>query len=88
MRAAGDWAASAGAAGAYALPLGYRKRSLFKMDLAQLAYIAELRTGVGGHMSYRRAAWQMYEALRQRHPTLAEGLRVTDPAAPYDILQR
>ncbi|HET9784241.1 MAG TPA: FAD-dependent thymidylate synthase [Terriglobales bacterium] len=88
METAGAWATAAGHAGAYALPLGYRKRSLFKMDLAQVAYIAELRTGVGGHMSYRRAAWQMYEALRQRHPALAEGLRVTDPAAPYDILQR
>jgi len=88
MQAAGDWAAATGAAGAYALPLGYRKRSLFKMDLAQVAYMAELRTGVGGHISYRRAAWHMVEALRERHPALAAGLRVTDPAAPYDILQR
>jgi thymidylate synthase ThyX len=88
MRRAGAWAEGAGAAGAYALPLGYRKRSLFKMDLAQVAYMAELRTGVGGHMSYRRAAWRMYDALRQRHPALAAGLRVTDPSDPYDILQR
>lgn len=88
MRRAGEWAEAAGTAGAYALPLGYRKRSLFKMDLAQVAYMAELRTGVGGHMSYRRAAWEMYEALRQRHPALAAGLRVTDPEAGGDILQR
>ncbi|MGH9412694.1 MAG: FAD-dependent thymidylate synthase, partial [Terriglobales bacterium] len=88
MQAAGSWAARNGAAGAYALPLGYRKRSLFKMDLAELAYIAELRTGAGGHFSYRNAAWAMYDALRQRHPALARHLRVTDPSAPFDLLQR
>lgn len=88
MRTAGRWAARKGTAGAYALPLGYRKRSLFKMDLAELAYIAELRTGIGGHFAYRRAAWGMFEALRERHPALARNLRVTDPSAPFDLLQR
>lgn len=72
----------------YALPLGYRKRSVFKMDFAEAAYIAELRTGIGGHISYRTAAWQMFEALRERHPELARGLRVTDPSQPSDPLVR
>jgi thymidylate synthase ThyX len=72
----------------YLMPLAYRKRSLFKMDLAEVAYIAELRTGVGGHISYRTVAWQMYEALRQRHPSIAKHLRVTDPRHPIDLLQR
>ncbi|MGH9487857.1 MAG: FAD-dependent thymidylate synthase [Terriglobales bacterium] len=88
MRVAGTWAARSGAAGAYALPLGYRKRSLFKMDLAEVAYIAELRTGPGGHICYRRAAWAMYQALAARHPSLARGLRVTDPALPSNPLDR
>jgi thymidylate synthase ThyX len=89
MAAAGSWvAAQPEAAAAYALPLGYRKRSLFKMDLAQLAYIAELRTAPGGHISYRRAAWAMFEALRARHPELARELRVTDPNLPSDPLIR
>lgn len=90
MGAAGAWveAHSQSPAAAYALPLGYRKRSLFKMDLAEAVYIAELRTGVGGHFSYRAAAWAMYEALRERHPSLARGLRVTDPAETSDPLAR
>src|SRR4029077_5221616 len=29
----------------YAIPLGFRKRTLFKMDFAEVVYIAELRTG-------------------------------------------
>ena len=88
LAAAGAWAAARPAAAAYALPLGYRKRSLFKMDLAQLIYIAELRTAPGGHIAYRRAAWAMFEALRARHPELARGLRVTDPNLPSDPLIR
>ena len=77
----------AGAAAAYGLPLGTRIRSLFKMDFAEAAYIAELRTGVGGHASYRTAAWAMYHALHARHPALARGLRVTEPSVS-DPLQR
>ncbi|HVA63512.1 MAG TPA: FAD-dependent thymidylate synthase [Terriglobales bacterium] len=88
MAAAGAWVERQGGAGVYALPLGFRKRSLFKMDFAEAAYIAELRTGAGGHISYRMAAWEMYEALRRRHPSLARGLRVTDPREGSDPLVR
>jgi hypothetical protein len=84
-------AALAGAfpeAAAYLLPLGTRVRALFKMDAAQAAYIIELRSGVGGHFSYRRAAWGMYEALRARHPALAAHIRATDPRCAVDMLRR
>lgn len=72
----------------YLLPMGFRKRTLFKMDFAQAAYIAELRTAPAGHFSYRRIAWEMFLALRRRHPELTGTLRVTDPALPVDLLQR
>ncbi len=39
---------------AYLLPLGVRQRALFKMDLAEAAYIIEQRSDVGGHFSFRR----------------------------------
>lgn len=73
---------------AYLLPMGTRVRALFKMDAAQAAYIAELRTGVGGHFSYRRIAWLMYAALAERHPALARHVRATDPAEAVDMLRR
>ncbi len=73
---------------AYLLPLGVRCRSMFKMDLAEAVYIAELRTGVAGHFSYRRVAWAMYEAMVGRHPGLAGLFRVTDVAEPIDLLRR
>jgi thymidylate synthase ThyX len=72
----------------YLIPLGYRKRTLFKMDFAEAVYIAELRTGPGGHISYRRVAHQMYEAVARRHPSLAALFRVTDVNQPVDLLQR
>jgi len=68
--------------------MGYRVRATFKMDLAEAAYICELRTKAGGHFAYRRAAFEMYQALAQRHPTLARHIRVTDPDAQDDILER
>ena len=72
----------------YLLPLAARTRALFKMDLAQAAYIAELRSGPTGHFSYREAAWQMYLALRERHPTLAASLRMSNPTEDVDLLRR
>ncbi len=72
----------------YLIPLGYRKRTLFKMDFSEALYISELRTGPGGHISYRRVAYQMYEAVARRHPALAKYFRVTDVNTPVDLLQR
>jgi thymidylate synthase ThyX len=63
----------------YVLPLGYRRRALFKMDAAQLAYIAELRTRPAGHFSYREIAHAMYAAFAARYPRLARYIRVSDP---------
>ncbi len=63
----------------YALPLGYRRRALFKMDAAELAYIAETRTRPAGHFSYREIAHAMYAAFARAYPGLARYVRVTDP---------
>lgn len=72
----------------YCLPLGTRCRSMFKMDFAEALYISELRSGVAGHYSYRRVAWEMYEAIRRQHPGLAEMFRIEDVREPVDLLRR
>jgi thymidylate synthase ThyX len=72
----------------YVLPLGTRTRALFKMDFAQALYIAELRSTPAGHFSYRRVAWEMYQAVARRHPALAQYFRVADIHQPIDLLQR
>jgi thymidylate synthase ThyX len=72
----------------YAIPLGFRKRTLFKMDFAEAVYISELRSGPAGHFSYRNVAYAMYEAVAARHPNLARYFRVHDVRQPVDLLKR
>jgi len=72
----------------YLIPLAYRKRALFKMDLAEVVYITELRTGPAGHFSYREVAYKMYEAVAERYPALGQYFRVTDVRQPVDLLKR
>lgn len=83
-RAAMDTAAAAAQslpadAAAYLLPFGQRMRCLFKMDFAEVEYISRLRSGVKGHFSYRRIAWEMKEKLAERHPFLAAQIEATPP---------
>jgi thymidylate synthase ThyX len=72
----------------YLLPLGTRCRSLFKMDFAEALYIAELRSGIAGHYSYRRVAWEMYRAIEARHPALGKMVRIENIDQPIDLLKR
>ena len=72
----------------YAIPLGYRKRTLFNRDFAEVVYITELRTGPAGHISYRRVAYEMYEAVAERYSTLGKYFRVHDVRQPVDLLKR
>ncbi len=63
----------------YVLPFAARSRFLFKMDFAELAYISKLRSGVKGHPSYRRVAWEMKQALERVDPALAHLVEATPP---------
>jgi thymidylate synthase ThyX len=72
----------------YAIPLAFRKRTLFKMDLSEAIYISELRTGAAGHFSYRNVAYAMYLAVARRYPALEKYFRVTDVREPVDLLKR
>jgi thymidylate synthase ThyX len=72
----------------YAIPLAFRKRTLFKMDFAEVVYISELRTTPAGHTSYRNVSYRMYEAVARRYPALAKYFRVHDVREPVDLLNR
>ena len=72
----------------YLLPLAYRKRTLFKMDFAEVVYISEIRTTPQGHFSYRNIAWQMYDEVARKHPSLRPYFRVCDVHEPVDLLKR
>jgi hypothetical protein len=72
----------------YAIPLAFRKRTLFKMDFAEAVYISELRTTPAGHSSYRNVAYAMYEAVAAKYPALTKYFRVHDVREPVDLLKR
>ncbi|MFZ0798582.1 MAG: FAD-dependent thymidylate synthase [Terriglobales bacterium] len=72
----------------YAIPLAFRKRTLFKMDFAEAVYISELRTTPAGHSSYRNVAYAMYESVAAKYPVLAKYFRVHDVREPVDLLKR
>jgi thymidylate synthase ThyX len=63
----------------YLTPFGVRSRFLFKMDFAEAEYIARLRSGVKGHFSYRRIAWEMKQKMEQLEPELGRLIDATPP---------
>lgn len=63
----------------YLLPFAARSRFLFKMDFAELEYISRLRSGVKGHFSYRKVAWEMKQALDKLNPALGALVEATPP---------
>lgn len=63
----------------YLLPFAARSRFLFKMDFAELEYISRLRSGVKGHFSYRKVAWEMKQALERLDPLLGSLVEATPP---------
>jgi thymidylate synthase ThyX len=71
----------------YLLPFATRARFLFKMDFAEAEYISRLRSGVKGHFSYRKIAWQMKEKMTILEPELGRLIEATPPWVE-DPLQR
>ena len=71
----------------YLLPFAARSRFLFKMDFAEAEYIARLRSGVKGHFSYRKIAWEMKQKMSALEPELGRLMEATPPWVE-DPLQR
>jgi len=71
----------------YLLPFATKSRFLFKMDFAEAEYICRVRSGVKGHFSYRRIAWQMKEKMTELEPQLGALMEATPPWIE-DPLQR
>jgi thymidylate synthase ThyX len=71
----------------YVLPFATRSRFLFKMDFAEAEYIARLRSGVKGHFSYRKIAWEVKQKMSALEPELGRLMEATPPWED-DPLQR
>lgn len=60
----------------YIVPMAFRRRFLFQMNLREAMYIIELRSRPQGHISYRRIAWQMWDEINKVHPYFAKHIKV------------
>ncbi|MEO7331246.1 MAG: FAD-dependent thymidylate synthase, partial [Minicystis sp.] len=60
----------------YAVPLGYKLRCLWTLNLRELFHVIELRSARGSHPSTRRLAVALFRAAGQVHPWLKEMIRV------------
>lgn len=72
----------------YVIPMAFRKRTLFKMNLREFFHIVELRTKSGGHFSYRALVYEMYEQVRAAHPALTKSLRAVKINWEEDFYKR
>lgn len=63
----------------YLLPFAAKSRFLFKMDFAEVEYIARLRSGVKGHFAYREVAWEMKKEMERLDPVLGSLVEATPP---------
>ncbi len=71
----------------YLLPFAARVRSLFKMDFAEAEYIARVRSGVKGHISYRTVAWEMRERIVEVEPDLGDLIQATPPSVEEALVR-
>jgi thymidylate synthase ThyX len=60
----------------YVVPLAYRIRTLWTLNLRELFHVIELRSARQGHPSYRRIAQMLYRTTTTVHPWLKDLIRV------------
>jgi hypothetical protein len=60
----------------YAVPLGFRVRVLWTLNIRELFHVVELRSARQGHPSYRRIAQGLYRVASSAYPWLKDMIRV------------
>lgn len=60
----------------YVVPMAYKRRFIFHMNLREAFYLIELRSRPAGHISYRRISWQMWDEINKVHPYFAKHIKV------------
>jgi hypothetical protein len=86
MRAAAmNWAIVAETApmqAQYMVPLGYKFRMLWDMNLREFIHVVELRTRKQGHPSYRKVVQDLYRQVLEQLPWLEEFVRADMDDSP------
>jgi thymidylate synthase ThyX len=71
----------------YLVPLAFRVRWYFRVNLREVYHLCELRTTPQGHPDYRWVAQEMFHRVAEIHPRLARFARFVD-LGPGDELER
>jgi thymidylate synthase ThyX len=71
----------------YVVPLAFRLRWYFRVNLREIYHLCELRTTPQGHPDYRWVAQEMFKLVAEVHPRLARYARFVD-MGPGDELER
>ncbi len=71
----------------YVVPLAFRVRWYFRINLREIYHLCELRTTPQGHTDYRRVAQEMFRLAAQVHPRLTRFATFVD-MGPGDELAR
>lgn len=71
----------------YVVPLAFRVRWYFRLNLRELYHLCELRTGAQGHPDYRFVAQEMFRLASEVHPRLTAYANFVD-MGPGDELER
>jgi thymidylate synthase ThyX len=71
----------------YVVPLAFRLRWYFQVNLREVYHLCELRTTPQGHPDYRWVAQEMFRLVSEVHPRLASYARFVD-MGPGDELER
>ncbi len=71
----------------YVVPIAFRVRWYFRVNLREIYHLCELRTTPQGHPDYRWVAQEMFRLVKQVHPRLAGYAGFVD-MGPGDELER
>lgn len=62
----------------YLVAMGFRLRWYFTLNLREVYFLTELRSGQQGHPDYRKIAQQMFLKVKEVHPNLTEFIKFVD----------
>jgi thymidylate synthase ThyX len=68
------------AAAQYVVPFGYNVRFYWKLNAREAFHLVELRTGAGGHPTYRKICQDMHRLIKEQagHTVIADGMSFVD----------
>lgn len=69
----------------YATLLGHKMRWKVTLNAREMVHFIELRTSPQGHPGYRKLCQQMYDALREVHPLLAESMKFVNKGEDAEL---